>query len=108
MVEFPLDTQCFLARCGDAVFLAFRGSQPISFLDWFYDFTINRLPDQGQPTHKTANRVPTVPPSPWARARIGNPSTAERTRDKRPVEARQAQGLDGGAGASEPLSFLTG
>jgi hypothetical protein len=42
--ELALDTQCLLFRKGNAVVLAFRGSQPVNFLDWAYDFTLNELP----------------------------------------------------------------
>lgn len=38
--ERPLNTQLVLFTKGNAVVLAFRGSQPISFFDWFYNFTL--------------------------------------------------------------------
>ena len=40
-VEVPIDTQCFIASFDTAVVLAFRGSQPVDYLDWAYDFRIN-------------------------------------------------------------------
>ena len=43
----PLDTQCLIFRVGCAVVVAFRGSQPVEFWDWFYNFTVDKLPDEG-------------------------------------------------------------
>ena len=38
--ERPLDTQLLLFIKGNAVILAFRGSEPINFFDWFYNFLL--------------------------------------------------------------------
>ncbi|KAK9824236.1 hypothetical protein WJX72_008843 [[Myrmecia] bisecta] len=55
-VEHPLDTQCLLFTCGEAVFLSFRGSQPINFFDWFYNFSINSATNKAD-----INAVPVQP-----------------------------------------------
>ncbi|KAK9797092.1 hypothetical protein WJX73_009221 [Symbiochloris irregularis] len=39
-VEFPLDTQCLLFKKGNAILLAFRGTQPLNFVDWLSDLTL--------------------------------------------------------------------
>ena len=55
----PLDTQCLIftlcsgsdtdKECDrqSAVVVAFRGSQPVEFWDWFYNFTVDTLPEGG-------------------------------------------------------------
>ncbi len=40
-IETTIDTQCYLFRCGNLIVVAFRGTQPVNFFDWMYDFTIS-------------------------------------------------------------------
>jgi hypothetical protein len=42
----PIDTQCFIFKVGNSAVLAFRGSQPVNFFDWFYNLSVNTLPEE--------------------------------------------------------------
>ncbi|KAK9823269.1 hypothetical protein WJX72_001475 [[Myrmecia] bisecta] len=42
--ERPVDTQCLIFKLRDAVFVAFRGSQPVNYFDWAYNFTVSPYP----------------------------------------------------------------
>ena len=39
-MERPMDTQLLLFTKGNMVILAFRGSQPVNFFDWFNNFSL--------------------------------------------------------------------
>lgn len=56
----PIDTQCLIFTAGRAVVVAFRGSQPVNFFDWFYNLSVNSLPKDGN----KATIEPVTPSSP--------------------------------------------
>lgn len=72
--ERPLDTQCLIFVIGNAIVLGFRGSQPGSILDWFYDFSVNSLAPEGTTGRPMGGNTAAAPVQ--AVQGGGSPSTA--------------------------------
>ena len=82
--ELALDTHCFLARAGDAVILAFRGSLPMDFLDWFCNFSwfsclLTHLPLTSRQRRELRKAAGPHGRPPVLTACAGDPSPSERS-----------------------------
>lgn len=87
--ELALDTHCFLARTADAVILAFRGSQPMDFLDWFANFSwfaciLTHLPLTARQRRELRAAAHPRSRPPVLTARTGDPSPSERSGAQHP------------------------